>query len=115
MESYANAQFRMTLWPGAPLLLPPLLGRHATYELHSSGLALVGKGSAAVGPAARLGEVYLDLYAVDLDDPDAILAFANTYGTPSGALVYMALAGHSLFETPFSSTEDARLRETIIS
>jgi hypothetical protein len=109
VSSHNNLRFRMTLrlWPGAPLALPPLLPGKATYQLHDSGLALIGTGDPLETKAGRrLGEIYLELYALDLEDKAAIVDFADKYGTPSGGLVHLALAGHSWFKDLFPTHDD---------
>lgn len=88
--------FRITVWPGVPLQLPPFT-RRASYRLDVSGAALIGSGEAeAVG--GRQGEIYLRLYDLDLTDADAILAFANTYGALLGWFVHDQLRGRSHFD-----------------
>jgi hypothetical protein len=105
----------MTLWPaGVPLPLPPLLPRRLEYRLHHSGLALLGTGP-WVDVGGRIGEVYLELYKLDLGDEAAIIAFVNKYGTPSGALVHSALAGHSWFSGLFSPAADLQMRDSLIA
>lgn len=107
-------QFRMTIWPAVPLPLPPPLRRRLEYRVHESGLALAGAGP-WVSIKGRIGEVYLELYELDLEDDEAIARFANTYGTPSGALVYNALAGMSWFSGLFWPEADLQLREELIA
>jgi hypothetical protein len=107
-------RFRMTIWPGVPLPLPPLLPRRVQYRPHGSGLALVGTGG-WVDIAGRIGEVYLELYDLDLEDDAALIGFANKYGTPSGALVHSALAGHSWFSGLFSPAADLQARDALIA
>jgi hypothetical protein len=112
VSSADNLRFRMTLWPGVPLPLPPLLPRKETYRLHESGLVLIGTGgSREIGAGARTGEIYLDLYSLDLEDPAAIVAFANEYGTPSGALVHHAVGRSSWFSGLFFPDDDRRVRD----
>lgn len=103
----------MTVWPGVPLPLPPLLSGKGRYQLHESGLALVGTGR-STGVGDRIGEVYLELYRIDLGDPAQIVSFANEYGTPSGELVHSALAGHSWFAGLFSPQADRRTRAALL-
>jgi hypothetical protein len=107
-------QFRITIWPGVPLPLPPLSRRRLHYRVHESRLALCGTGP-WVPIEGRIGEVYLELYELDLEDDEAIASFASTYGTPSGALVYNALAGMSWFSGLFSPEADLQLRDGIIA
>jgi hypothetical protein len=107
-------QFRMTVWPAIPLSLPPLLPRRLEYRLHQSGLALFGTG-AWVAIEGRIGEIYLELYDLDLEDEAAIVSFASRYGTPSGALVHNALAGHGWFSGLFSPAADLQLRDNLIA
>jgi hypothetical protein len=106
----------MTLWPGVPLQLPPFPQRRAEYQLHDSGLAVIGTGDwlDVRGRDARLGEVYLELSTRDLDDPAELLAFARKYGTLSGSLVHHALAGISWFSGLFTPPADHRARNALI-
>jgi hypothetical protein len=107
----------MTLWPGVPLLLPPFPERREEYRLHDSGLALIGTGEFldVRGRDVRLGEVYLELSTLDLDDPTELLAFAQKYGTLSGSLVHLALAGDSLFSGLFAgAVADGQVRNALI-
>jgi hypothetical protein len=104
----------MTIWPAIPLPLPPLLKRRTEYRVHESGRALLGTGW-WVDVSGRIGEIYLELYDLDLEDTAAIAGFANKYGTPSGALVQHALAGHSWFSGLFSPQADLQTRDLVMA
>lgn len=115
MASDDNMQFRMMLWPGVRLPLPPLVPRKDVYRLDPSERALIGTGMGVeVDASSHLGEIYLKLYALDLEDPPAILAFAREYGIPSGTLVYSALAHSSWFSPLFSPHVDIQARDAIL-
>jgi hypothetical protein len=113
MESYDNRQFHMTLWPGVPLTLPPLVPRRGRYQLDPNGLALIGTDGWSDVEHADRREIYLKLYSLDLEDPAAIVAFANDHGTPRSGLVQSAVAGHSWFNGLFDADEDRQLLETV--
>jgi hypothetical protein len=113
MSSYDNRQFHMTIWPGVALPLPSLLKHRDRYELDATGLALIGTGGWQEVERAERQEIYLKLYAVDLNDPAGILSFARAYGTPSAALVQQALAGHRFFAGLFDEDEDRALLEHV--
>ncbi len=79
-----NTQLRITPWPGVALELPDL--RHRSYPIH--GWAF-GSGGGIWAPANTyssrgsypiLGESYLELAAIDLDDEVAIRAFVERWG-----------------------------------
>jgi hypothetical protein len=87
-----KVEFPITLWPGMKLPLPTL--DRARYRLERSGEVLlplsaeaivkdfpqVAAEVAEVQPIIDVGEIYLDLATLDLDDDEAILRFANQYG-----------------------------------
>ena len=111
MPSSDTTRFRMTLWPAVPLPLPPLPFRRSVYRLNGSETLLIGTGSSVpLGPKARVGEIYLELYKLDLEEPTELLEFANTYGTPSGHFVNAAI-GSPLW---FSPGEDVAARDAIV-
>jgi hypothetical protein len=83
-------RFRITLWPGTPLPVPPTV--RMSSELDPTGQVIVPRAENHEGlPALRRetlapsGQTYLRLLEVDLANPDAILAFVNTYGILDGA------------------------------
>jgi hypothetical protein len=83
---YVNARFRITAWPERVPLPGVLAG---AYTLDGSHSALLGHFPERTYWSQ--GETYLALYAVDLDNADEILAFANDYAVLDGAqmlLVY---------------------------
>src|SRR5262249_49500176 len=89
MTSYAQPRFRMTIWPGTRLPTADL--GTWVYELAEDrkllGWALLTRNE-RLGTAERradeqvaaLGEIYLELAVVDLDNEEAILDFANRFG-----------------------------------
>jgi hypothetical protein len=83
-------RFRITLWPGTPLPVPPTVRMQS--ELDPTGRVIVPRPEEHEGvPVLRReefepsGQTYLRLLEVDLDDPHAIVAFVNTYGILDGA------------------------------
>jgi hypothetical protein len=73
-----QARFRITVWPATRLPIPRYTRREA-YYLSRTGSALIGSPeSVEVTPGT--GDAYLDLYGLDLDDPAAIVGYANKYG-----------------------------------
>jgi hypothetical protein len=77
--SYDQAPFRITVWP-PKIELPPIGLRN--YELDPANGALIFDLPHTLKRSH--GEIYLALYALDLDSADAILAFANQYGHLGG-------------------------------
>lgn len=82
-------RFRITLWPGTRLPLPPTVRMRS--ELDPTGKVIVPclQGAAEQQYLLRedfapTGQTYLRLLDVDLDDPDAIIAFVNSYGILDG-------------------------------
>jgi len=82
-----NGRFRITIWPGSPLPTPNF--RHIDCTLSDSGGALFITKTGEI--AESHGEIYLELANLDLDDRDAIAAFANKYSVLRGAEVYSRL------------------------
>jgi hypothetical protein len=103
----------MTIWPGVPLAPPPLHPRRGRYQLDAASLALIGTDGWAQIERADRREIYLKLYSVDLADPSAIVAFASSYGTPSGAFIQSALSGHSWFNGLFDANADLQLLQEV--
>jgi hypothetical protein len=91
----------VTLWPG---VLPlPTVTRFERYRLNEAKTAIVASGfSVPLSRTGRVGEIYLRLTAVDLDDPEAVLAFAQNHGTPSGVLVHNMLKHSLAFTSSFT-------------
>ena len=108
MPKHAIQQFRITTWPEQPLPHPSRHARYFVLADDVIAPALRAEGRTPRGlprvarireddrPAiaelvrlaglgqpldvGKLGETYLELEAVDLEDPDAILGFANRHG-----------------------------------
>jgi hypothetical protein len=116
MERDVHTQLRITPWPPGPLPLPPVA--RLDYHLDNDGEVLIPRiddinhvshlltdsvstpqldGSLATWFRPS-GETYLRLADVDLEDPEAILGFANRYGLLGGALAYARLRSTDLFE-----------------
>jgi hypothetical protein len=77
-----KTEFPISAWPGIRLPIPPL--RPNRYRLLESALFLVGSdqpASESDEEVCSVGEVYLELLRVDLNDPEAIANFANRFGT----------------------------------
>jgi hypothetical protein len=106
VESVKDAiqHFRITAWPGRlphPIvqqLYRYTLGRDGviTGELRRSGSL---REAGALGARSRdevvdAGEIYLELLELDLDDPKAILAFANRFGVLGVSYDNYALVRH---------------------
>src|SRR3954451_8156651 len=113
MTSYGTPRFHMTVWPGIPLPLPRLLPRRAEYRIDDSGRAVIGQ-SDWLDVRGRLGEVYLELAGAGVGDAAQMVAFASTYGTPSGELVYRDLPGHSWFADLFALAEASTTRQALL-
>jgi hypothetical protein len=93
----------------------PAVSRWESYRLDASGTAILGEGfSVPLDRRARLGEVYLRLSALDLDDPDAILDFAHRQGVPNGASVYAALERSLAFTSSFTPAAGSTVRATVL-
>src|SRR5438876_1857221 len=102
MELEASHRYRLTIWPGIPLRLPPFQ-RRTSYRLDASQTGLVGSAE-AVDVTERHGQIYLRLYDLDLTDPDAILAFARKHGALDGRFVANALSGFSFADGRYTYT-----------
>jgi hypothetical protein len=62
----------------------PDFNRGSAYYLDASRTALIAPLD-SLPVVRRDGQIYLQLYELDLDDPDAILSFANDYGVVRGS------------------------------
>jgi hypothetical protein len=80
-----KTRLRITPWPGEPLALPDLQRR--PYPIHGwafgfrGGIWAPDNAYSSGGPYPGLGESYLELAAIDLDDEKAIRAFVDRWGT----------------------------------
>src|SRR6266571_4161988 len=93
MSDMLQSQLHVMAWPAVPLPLPQ------TYRVESR---LTDAGVIVPCPRGKYGEdweeeavtlsgeTYLQLAAVDLDDPQAIFAFVAKYGTLGGGELYGA-------------------------
>ncbi len=97
MGSGVNAQLGISAWPALPLPLPDVLKVESILDLENGVILPRARGPLRMRlePTAMTptGETYLRLNEVDLDDPEAIFAFASEYGTLGGDRAYVALTG----------------------
>src|SRR5262249_21207221 len=94
-----NTHFRITAWPGVPLLLPA--GWRCPSRLDARRSAILPEPVPMRGraesycyeptPVRLSGDTYLRVCELDLNDSDAILAFVREFGTLGGSLAYEAL------------------------
>lgn len=76
-----NSRFRIITWPSEPLPHPPQNSRRIPYRLTDGGMIVANWKADPLPPSPRWSEEsYLDLVAIDLDDPLAILEFVSVYG-----------------------------------
>lgn len=82
MGTNDKARFRITPVPGQPLVLPPVTCLYGEYYVSDEALEVGDVEDLDVYPDrdVRFGEVYLELYALDLDDSAAIRRFVERYG-----------------------------------
>jgi hypothetical protein len=114
--SYDQPQFRITAWPGTLIPIPSIDRASKLYYALDETEAILrpveggGPVQRSNGPPVRvLGEIYLDLAELSLDDPNEILGFANTYGILN---VYEACLESPTFQLPMaSSAKDEILRD----
>jgi hypothetical protein len=97
MSDILQSQLRITAWPGVALPVPD------AYRVRSR---LTDEGVIVPCPqgeygldweeeaVALNGETYLELAGVNLDDPDAIFAFVQKYGTLDGWSAYLTIMNH---------------------
>jgi hypothetical protein len=90
----ANDQFRITVWPGAPLPLPRYQRIHCRLNQTQDALFFTYDKDELV---ESRGETYLELYNLDLEDPDEIVAFANRHSVLRGMEMYARLKAEGLF------------------
>jgi hypothetical protein len=90
VEPHVNSRFRITLWPDARLPHPQLGEWRRPYRLEDGVLVpneqrneASRRHSAAADPQRILdvGEIYLELARLDLDDEEAIVDFASRFRT----------------------------------
>jgi hypothetical protein len=100
-----QSHFRITVWPSVPLPLPRYT-RRDKYLLDSTCSALIGSPE-SVEVTERRGEAYLRLYGLDLDDPQAILAYANAHGVFFDVgWVHKRLIGTGPFREPYPAEDE---------
>jgi hypothetical protein len=102
-DEYASPRFRITAWPER-IPLPPVLAGSYTLDESRSALLI----NFPERPYWSHGETYLTLYALDLDDPEQILAFANEYAHLDGAEMRLAYDDEHLIVR--AESDEAALR-----
>jgi len=81
MASYGKSRFRMTFWP-AERLPHPLPEERVKFDLLNEDMLVPDWDAGLQPPSPRASEeIYLELVALDLDDPVAIGSFVNDFGT----------------------------------
>lgn len=91
----ANAQFRITVWPGLPVPLPCYQRAHCRLSQARDALLFTYDKDELVEPR---GETYLELYNLDLENPDEILAFANRHSVLRGEEMFLRLKAAGFFD-----------------
>jgi hypothetical protein len=90
-----QAQLHVTTWPEIPLPLPLLYRVPSRLDPDSGVIVPCPEGRYGEDwieePVELDGETYLRLAAVDLDDPQAILAFVQEYSVLGGWELYVAV------------------------
>lgn len=80
MARDGNSRFRITTWPLDPLPHPPAPKR-VRYTLVNDSVLVPDWDAGLLPPSPRYSEeIYLELAALDLDDPAAIAEFVNHFG-----------------------------------
>src|SRR4051812_25376966 len=72
-----NTRFRITTWPSSPVPLPS--PRALAGEIFFSSAVEWAVEVPGHSEGMNFGEVYLELYDLDLDDSEAILEFVERY------------------------------------
>jgi hypothetical protein len=91
----ANAQFRITVWPGTPVPLPRYQRTHCSLSQARDALLFTYDRDELVEPR---GETYLELYNLDLENPDEILDFANRHSVLRGEEMFQRLKAAGFFD-----------------
>jgi hypothetical protein len=94
-ELDANAQFRITVWPGLPVPLPRYQRVRCRLSQTRDALLFTYEKDEFVEPH---GETYLELSSLDLDSPDEILDFANRHSVPRGEEMFLRLKTAGFFD-----------------
>jgi hypothetical protein len=87
--THVNKLFRITAWPER-VPLPPAVAA-ASYSLDQSGSALLHHSPERAYRSH--GETYLAVYALDLEDDRAIVAFANQHAHLDGMEMFLRYQG----------------------
>ncbi|MGD0713031.1 MAG: hypothetical protein ABSB24_02450 [Gaiellaceae bacterium] len=90
-----NAQLRITVWPGLPVPLPCYQRAHCRLSQARDALLFTYDKDELVEPR---GETYLELYNLDLENPDEILAFANRHSVLRGEEMFQRLKAADFFQ-----------------
>jgi hypothetical protein len=91
----ANAQFRITVWPGQPVPLPRYRRVHCRLSEARDALLFTYERDGLAEPG---GETYLELYNLDLDNPEEILAFASRNSVLRGEELFRRLRAANFFD-----------------
>jgi hypothetical protein len=95
VAQHDNTLFRITTWPDQPLPHPPADDRRVAYRLTDRGMLIPDWDADWLPRSPRWSEeCYLELIAVDLEDPANILEFVQVFGllgTRSGRAANNAL------------------------
>jgi hypothetical protein len=89
-----NAHFRITVWPGLPVPLPRYERGGCRLTQARDALLFTYDKSELVEPR---GETYLELYTLDLENPDEILAFVNRHSVLRGEEMFLRLKAADFF------------------
>jgi hypothetical protein len=90
----ANARFRITVWPGVSVPLPRYQRARCRLTEARDALLFTYDKAELVEPR---GETYLELYNLDLENPDDILAFANRHSVLHGEEMFLRLKAANFF------------------
>lgn len=89
-QSAEVTRFRITLWPGTPLPVPPIVRMQS--ELDPTGRVILPRPMEHDGMSVLhreeftpSGQTYLRLLEVNLDSPESIVEFVNAHGILDGA------------------------------
>jgi hypothetical protein len=89
-----KSQFGVTTWPGVRLPIPKVKRRPSRLDpscnviLPAVSSAIEIFESSDPAPVSGVGETYLKLGHIDLDNPDAVLEFVNEFGLLGGVFAY---------------------------
>lgn len=90
--------FRITVWPGVPVPLPRYQRAHCRLSEARDALLFAYDESEFVEPRR---ETYLELYNLNLEDPDKIEAFVNQHSVLGGDELFRRLKAAGFFSLGF--------------